>query len=673
MDFRTAVLLCLMLSSFAKADCDADLEEYFQGLNPSNPQLWSLEMLDSSAKFMTDGISELTLLYKFANFDQCIAVNGPSGLNGNPKFTGQYCLFAVGLQLPSNNVDLANAVEMQQNLKQITKLRVGEAKTASEPLVLPSMWGVCAPSSCGLEGVKRVADFNTQLFANVLGLKANTTMYENSCYYEGSFVLDAAAWCFIAFAILLACLILASTVLEIFYPKLGFAGQQPFFNAFSLNQTLMKDLMRLPEVNAPGHLRCLHGMRTMSMVWVVLCHSYSIVTNYAGHNLASTLSKFPSQWFIAPLLNGYMSVDTFLLLSGLLTVYIPLMDDSKGRKFNVLKYYIYRYLRITIPLAVAIWFVSTTSIYFGKGPTWTLGFRTSMQVCRENWWANILYISNYFFDFCMGHTWYLCVDMQLALLAPLIIYPLIKWPKYGLVAIFVLTLGSIAAVFAVTYTEDLPWTSQFNVDASKSQRYLEIIYINTPMRASPYLIGMALGYVLSKKYHVSIPKWGVALGWLASTALALSVIFLILIPYSEGYVENALEAAFFSSLHKPAWALSLCWIIWACVNGYGGFIDKILSWKYFIPLSKLTFCGYLMHASAITLHSNLRRTPYFISHFQNLYLFSGILILTLPYTIVLYLAVEAPTMNLMRLAFKKRNNVTEPVSRQINKSLGKEA
>ncbi|CAB3360261.1 Hypothetical predicted protein [Cloeon dipterum] len=274
---------------------------------------------------------------------------------------------------------------------------------------------------------------------------------------------------------------------------------------------------------------------------------------------------------------------------------------------------------------------------------------------------------------CLLHSWYLCVDMQLALLAPLIIYPLMKWPKYGLVAIFLLTFGSIAAVFAVTYTENLPWTSQFNVEGVVAERYGKVIYGNTPMRASPYLIGMALGYVLSKKFHVPLPRWGVVLGWLVSTALALSVVFLIIVPYSEGYVQNALQSAFYSSLHRPAWSISLCWIIWACVNGYGGAVDKILSWKYFIPASKLTFCGYLMHISALNLYSSLRRTPFFVSHIENWYVFSSCIFLTLPYTLFLYLVIEAPSMNLMRLAFKKRLINPGLTSGNKNKMLEKKA
>jgi hypothetical protein len=40
-----------------------------------------------------------------------------------------------------------------------------------------------------------------------------------------------------------------------------------------------------------------------------------------------------------------MAVETFFMLSGLLTAYVPLMDFNKGRKFNIVKYYVYRYVR----------------------------------------------------------------------------------------------------------------------------------------------------------------------------------------------------------------------------------------------------------------------------------------------------------------------------------------
>jgi hypothetical protein len=50
------------------------------------------------------------------------------------------------------------------------------------------------------------------------------------------------------------------------------------------------------------------------------------------------------------------------------------------------------------------------------------------------------------------------VDMQLALLAPIVIYPMLKWPIVGIAFTSFITAGSVAAAFAFTYVHKLPWT-----------------------------------------------------------------------------------------------------------------------------------------------------------------------------------------------------------------------
>jgi len=90
------------------------------------------------------------------------------------------------------------------------------------------------------------------------------------------------------------------------------------------------------------------------------------------------------------------------------------------------------------------------------------------------------------------------------------------------------------------------------------------------MRAVPYLVGMALGYVLSKKVQVPLKKAAVWVGWFICTAICLSIIFVILIPYAKGYEYDRLSAAFYAGFHRLGWSLGIAWIIWACVNGYGG-------------------------------------------------------------------------------------------------------
>jgi hypothetical protein len=135
---------------------------------------------------------------------------------------------------------------------------------------------------------------------------------------------------------------------------------------------------------------------------------------------------------------------------------------------------------------------------------------------------------------------------------------------------------------------------------------------------------MFLGYILANKITFKLPKWAVILDWLLNTTLCLTLIYIIVIPYSDSYEYYDVEAAFFAALHRVAWAVGIGWIIWACVNGYGGIffilrksiefhvfvsgpVNSILSWKYFLPMSKLSYCAFLVHVDVQYHHHGMNR------------------------------------------------------------------
>jgi hypothetical protein len=97
-----------------------------------------------------------------------------------------------------------------------------------------------------------------------------------------------------------------------------------------------------------------------------------------------------------------------------------------------------------------------------------------------------------------------------------------------------------------------------------------MIYSNTIVQATPYLLGMVLAYILANKMTIKMPKWWVAIEWLLNIVLCLTLIYIIVIPYSRDYVYDKLGAAFFAAFHRVGWSVGIGWVIWACVNGYAG-------------------------------------------------------------------------------------------------------
>jgi len=133
-------------------------------------------------------------------------------------------------------------------------------------------------------------------------------------------------------------------------------------------------------------------------------------------------------------------------------------------------------------------------------------------------------------------------------------------------------------------------------------------------RIGPYFVGMWMGYALFKigKRPVKLPKLAVVGGWMLSTCVALALL-LGIIPYFDPKNEDSVVgSAFYAGLSRFSWGIVICWIIFACSKGYGGWVNSFLSWKAFVPLGRLTFCVYLSSMSVqYLIHYGLKQPMVF--------------------------------------------------------------
>lgn len=75
---------------------------------------------------------------------------------------------------------------------------------------------------------------------------------------------------------------------------------------------------------------------------------------------------------------------------------------------------------------------------------------------------------------------------------------------------------------------------------------------------------------------------------------------------------TALEHGLYESLSRVAWAIALCYIIFACVHNYGGPVNWFLSHPLWQPISRLCYSIYLIHFPIILIiQATMKTAPYF--------------------------------------------------------------
>lgn len=209
---------------------------------------------------------------------------------------------------------------------------------------------------------------------------------------------------FRSFFVFLLILLVLGTSLELYqlYLKNNTAGEAIENNGtkkFLLGFSVYSNSMKLLNTNIPkgaDHLGCIDGIRFLSMSWVVLCHCWGEAFTMPMWDRTFSIVKTASDSFwMNPLLNGFPSVDSFFLISGVLLSYLTLkeLEKTKGR-VNIGLFYAHRYLRLTGTYLIIIGFHSSLIRHLCFGPK-CASLQFFSDGCQKSWWRNILYINNF--------------------------------------------------------------------------------------------------------------------------------------------------------------------------------------------------------------------------------------------------------------------------------------
>ena len=145
-----------------------------------------------------------------------------------------------------------------------------------------------------------------------------------------------------------------------------------------------------------------------------------------------------------------------------------------------------------------------------------------------------------------------------------------------------------------------------------------------------------------------------------STLIAFVVVF-GLAPYLNVEVAsiNLFTRISYGAFHRAAFALFVGWVIFTCCTlQYGAdCVNRLLSFKVFVPLSRLCYGAYLINLNFIKVYTAQMRKAVYFSENQYVLTCIGFITLVFILSFIVSIMVEMPFLNLDKILFASSKSI----------------
>ncbi|GBM00701.1 Nose resistant to fluoxetine protein 6 [Araneus ventricosus] len=605
--------------------CSASIIKLIGGLRQIRE--WAMRFVDATGK-IPPGVLEGTSL-SMGDFDECLDISvGKRDEIPVPEdqaiFRGQYCLLEFHRPEAINK-----AIEDYENGNK--DAAIAKTKTFLNLFVRykhltnsTMKFGLCIPSKCSQDDVQSM--MNSESLRQYLG-KVSVSYCERK---NESHLGTEQIILMCVFGSILFCLILC-TVADAF---LRLARHSEDLKPEKLNYIhliIQKTSLYGNAINVlstkrtSDGLQCLCGLRTIIVMLIIYSHTYGYlhILHFQKYSKAANFIRFFDSFTFSGIGNGSVALDSLIFVSAVTITYQRWRFASKESKIKlgVFKLLLHRFLRMSAAQIVAICFFLLLPA-FGSGPFWTAYMTPILNNCRQRWWLNLLYISNFWehTDVCLYHSWILSLIMQLTILGALTIWILKKSKRFGIFFIVLLILSGIIFVAIMTVIHELPGSLAFYMMDKRTFPIAWRDVFTKPFdHMGPFCIGLLTGYFLAvKRDRLEISRTASVILWCSSIVCTTAVMF-GLYSYRHGQKMETPLATFYAIMHRNVWCLGIAWMVIACTTHHGGPISRVLKSKPFIPLDRLCYMAYLIHLPIMHYRSASIRERWYMGHLEILF------------------------------------------------------
>ncbi|CAN7988847.1 unnamed protein product, partial [Ixodes hexagonus] len=454
--------------------------------------------------------------------------------------------------------------------------------------------GGCFPSTCSITDIPSILN---ECLAS-WELAAVVSLCDDNEPWEGP---PLFVTCFLGVFVSAVCL---ATALDVCSNIVGAIKDKPLPRASS--QEPIEKLKALSAVqsfrsifvlaNQGNNLDAFHGLRVLGTLWVITSHT-SIFTDTVFYDNVDELYKMSSTWRRQFIVNASMHACIFFTMGGfMMWVTLSKRWDKDRDTISIFSIALHRYLRL-FPLLWATHFLHQLVPISGHGPQWSENAKMRAGAFTKHWPHYLMGTFNYLDidDIQSPQHWYSAVDFQLFIFS---LYFVLRLKRTGQVRLLVtLIVASMCTTFLMTKRGNLsPGTFYFTPilpsemgDDPASLYYMPYVHFVS------YSLGILAAFYHTKYGSNDIGKGWQGVLWAASLLCMCGVLFGSLLWNSPDDAPSPWAAALYKATHRGLFSAGLCWILFACVTGRAGFVNNILSWPAWIPLSRLSFGAYMIH------------------------------------------------------------------------------
>lgn len=416
-----------------------------------------------------------------------------------------------------------------------------------------------------------------------------------------------------------------------------------------------------------NEIKCLHGLRVITMVWIICVHTLQY-NEWSGWTRIFENEGNLQNPYLHPLFNANYVVDNFFLMSGLLAAYTTWYSNKgTSSQFSIFTSLVQRYLRLT-PQVLLISLLYIILPLAGHGPFWYDMTHDASKFCEKNWWINLFHIQSFYKEdeMCNLVGWWISVDMFYYILALLLLYLILNkqiqralWSTLGLVG-FCIGLSAYRHYMGGYTPNNLGTVPQIGEVWTR----FVVNYVWSPYpHAYVFFLGLWVGYVLANNmWRVHVHRWH-RWGWFLS-ASSLLLINLSSHVWMSGKLELGHQSisTTYNIICTIIWANAFSWIIVACHYGCAPGLNRLLSLKLTVILSKASFIIYLSHMLLVRAIYGSQYTLYEVSVMTATSLMIVNTILSTLFGVFLCVAFEGPCMKFQKFVI---NSIRSPQQRRL--------